>query len=91
MLCIRGDLPPHGWSLAEHMPALVRPPGKVTAHSNYGCALACSIVQQVFGIPFEQYVEQHIFEPLGIQFSIAARILISMAQAWLLDGRLRGG
>ena len=47
----------------------MRPPGELTAYSNYGHALAGYIVEQVSGMPFEQYVEQHIFQPLGMRSS----------------------
>jgi len=63
------DLEPLGQWLAEHMPARVRPPGELTAYSNYGFALAGYIVEQVSGIPFDQYVEQHLFQPLGMRES----------------------
>ena len=42
-------------------------PGDVPAYSNYGVALAGYIVQRVSGQPFDSYVEQHIFQPLGMQ------------------------
>lgn len=52
--------------LAKHMPERVYPPGQVHVYSNYGTSLAAYIVQQVSGMPFEEYVEQFIFEPLGM-------------------------
>jgi CubicO group peptidase (beta-lactamase class C family) len=63
------DLLPLGRFLATHMPARVRPPGEVTSYSNYGTALAGYIVQIVSGIPFEAYIEQNIFKPLGMEHS----------------------
>ncbi len=63
------DLEPLGQWLAANIPARVRPPGELTAYSNYGAALAGYIVEQVSGIPFEQYVEQHLFQPLGMHHS----------------------
>ena len=50
----------------EEMPARIFPPGQVLAYSNYGAGLAGYIVQRVSGEPFEQYVERHIFVPLGM-------------------------
>ncbi len=53
--------------LKTHLPARVFPPGEVGAYSNYGSALAGYIVERVSGQPFEQYVQQHIFQPLGMR------------------------
>jgi len=50
--------------LAERLPPRVRPPGELIAYSNHGTALAGCLVEQVSGMPFAEYVEQHIFEPL---------------------------
>jgi CubicO group peptidase (beta-lactamase class C family) len=63
------DLEPLGQWLAEHIPARVRPPGELSAYSNYGFALAGYIVEQVSGLPYAQYVEQHLFQPLGMRES----------------------
>jgi CubicO group peptidase (beta-lactamase class C family) len=60
------DTVPLGKWLAEHMPARVRPPGQFTAYSNYGTALAGYIVELISGMPYEQYVEEHIFKPLDM-------------------------
>ncbi|MES0360965.1 MAG: serine hydrolase domain-containing protein, partial [Anaerolineales bacterium] len=53
-------------NIAERMPARVRPPGATVGYSNYGAALAGFIVQEASGIPYEQYVEDNIFGPLGM-------------------------
>jgi CubicO group peptidase (beta-lactamase class C family) len=63
------DLKPLGKWLAAHMPARVRPPGELTSYSNYGTSLAGYIVEVVSGVPFEQYIEDNIFKPLGIEGS----------------------
>jgi CubicO group peptidase (beta-lactamase class C family) len=60
------ELQPIGVWLARHLPARVRPPGVISGYSNYGTALAGYIVERVAGVPFEQYVEEHIFQPLGM-------------------------
>ena len=52
--------------LKQGVPAPIFAPGTVPAYSNYGASLAGYIVQRVSGLPFEQYVEQKIFEPLGM-------------------------
>lgn len=66
---------PLGAYLAKSMPARIYPPGDVTAYSNYGAALAGYIVEVVSGKPFAQYVERHIFAPLGMSHSSFAQPL----------------
>ncbi len=63
------DLEPLSQWLAEHLPARVRRPGELTAYSNYGFALAGYIVEQVSGLPYAQYLDQNIFQPLQMQSS----------------------
>ena len=55
--------------LIRRMPNRIFPPGEVIAYSNYGATLAGYIVQRVSGEPYAQYVERHIFKPLGMDHS----------------------
>ncbi len=55
--------------LIENQPRRLFEPGKVAAYSNYGVGLGSYIVQRVSGEPFEQYVAEHIFSPLGMTHS----------------------
>ena len=55
--------------LIQNQPRRIFPPGEVPAYSNYGVGLASYIVQRASGMPFEQYVQQHIFTPLGMTHS----------------------
>ncbi|MGO9947887.1 MAG: serine hydrolase [Steroidobacteraceae bacterium] len=55
--------------LIESQPRRLFEPGKVAAYSNYGVGLGSYIVQRVSGEPFEQYVAEHIFSPLGMTHS----------------------
>lgn len=55
--------------LKQHPRPMLFAPGEVPGYSNYGVALAGYIVQRVSGEPFEDYVERHIFQPLGMQHS----------------------
>jgi len=48
----------------EQRPARVRPPGTTLGYSNYGASLGGFVVQEVSGMPYEQYVEDNIFGPL---------------------------
>ncbi|HTX56838.1 MAG TPA: serine hydrolase domain-containing protein [Candidatus Acidoferrales bacterium] len=55
--------------LKRHLPTRIFPPGQVIAYSNYGATLAGYIVQRVSGEKFEDYIAQHIFEPLKMVHS----------------------
>jgi hypothetical protein len=48
------------------MPKRIYPPGVVSAYSNYGATLTGYLVQRVSGKPFEEYVDENIFRPLGM-------------------------
>lgn len=63
------DLMPLAESLATYTPTQVRAPGTYSAYSNWSTALAGLIVANVSGIPFEDYVTQHILTPLGMDNS----------------------
>ncbi len=55
--------------LMHNQPMRLFPPGEIPAYSNYGVGLASYIVERVSGESFEQYVQQHIFSPLGMTHS----------------------
>jgi CubicO group peptidase (beta-lactamase class C family) len=63
------QLKPLGDYLKLHLPARIYPPGTIPAYSNYGATLAGYIVQRVSGEPFDQYTDNHIFKPLGMEHS----------------------
>ncbi len=52
--------------LQEEMPARVWPPGTIASYSNHGVGIAAHIVEEVSGLSFNEYVEQHILGPLGM-------------------------
>ncbi|AHF98792.1 beta-lactamase [Halostagnicola larsenii XH-48] len=52
--------------LSEEQPERVRPPGSIVSYSNYGAALAAQVVADVTGTPFERYVRENVFDPLGM-------------------------
>ncbi|WCL54318.1 serine hydrolase domain-containing protein [Gimibacter soli] len=54
-------------AMAKHIPMRVNKPGAYTSYSNYATALAGLIVQNVSGMPFNDYVQTHILDPLGMQ------------------------
>jgi CubicO group peptidase (beta-lactamase class C family) len=63
------DMRPLQQYVQTHMPQEIFPPGTTPAYSNYGATLAGYIVQRVSGVPFENYIEQNIFVPLGMTHS----------------------
>jgi CubicO group peptidase (beta-lactamase class C family) len=69
------DLLPAGAFLASHIPARVRPPGDIAGYSNYGAALAGYIVARVSGQSYDQYIQEHILDPLGMAHSAALATL----------------
>ena len=56
-------------ALARWVPDRIYAPGTMPAYSNYGASLAGYIVERVSGEPFDQYVQRHIFQPLGMTHS----------------------
>ena len=54
-------------ALKKFEPRQIFVPGTVVAYSNYGVALAGYIVERVSGKPYWQYVNENIFEPLGME------------------------
>jgi len=57
--------------LISNMPARARPPGDIASYSNYNAMLAGYIVGQVSGQPYDQYIQEHILNPLGMVHSSA--------------------
>ncbi len=67
------DSPEHLESLEESLklaePEQVYKPGEVVAYSNYSTSLAAYIIEGITGQPFYEYVDEHIFEKLGMSHS----------------------
>src|SRR5207253_4926212 len=61
--------------LTTHIPERIFPPGTTPAYSNYGASLAGYIVERVSGRPFNDYVAESIFKPLGMSHSTFAQPL----------------
>jgi len=88
------DDPAKALPLAEAMeryqPERVNPPGAQTAYSNYATAIAGLIVANVSGLEFTDYIQQHIFDPLGMQHSsfkepLPEHLLATMANSYGLE------
>src|SRR5881409_3574079 len=65
----RPEPPPLEQYMKTHIPGRIFSPGTIPAYSNYGATLAGYIVERVSGQPFDNYIENHIFNPLGMKHS----------------------
>jgi CubicO group peptidase (beta-lactamase class C family) len=63
------ELVPLGPYLADNMPPRVMPPGDTISYSNHGYALAGYLVEEISGMPFEQYIEENVLQPLDMNHS----------------------
>lgn len=85
-------LPYTEW-MRTHVPARIWPAGTEVSYSNYGAALAGYIVERVSGEPFADYVEKHVFAPLGMNSTtfrepLPARLAPRMTKGYTVkDGR----
>ncbi len=70
----------------EQMPKRVRPPLEVAAYSNHGTGIAQYLVEKASGLPFEQYVEEHIFKPLDMMCSTFRQPLQEDKKPYLSKG-----
>lgn len=59
-------------ALRQTQPTQIYEPGSVCAYSNWGSALAGFIVEEISGQTFYDYVNQHIFRPLGMEHTALA-------------------
>jgi len=80
------DMVPLASYLKTHLPARIYPPGTVPAYSNYGATLAGYIVQRVSGMPFDDYIERNIFQPLGMTHSSFRQPLPRSLAPMMSDG-----
>jgi CubicO group peptidase (beta-lactamase class C family) len=61
--------------LKTHIPNRIFAPGTTPAYSNYAATLAGYVVERVSGQPFNDYIHQNIFKPLGMAHSTFAQPL----------------
>ncbi|WP_051325910.1 serine hydrolase domain-containing protein [Glycomyces tenuis] len=66
------EIPDFSERIAEVQPERVRPPGASVTYSNYGFALAGYLVEAVSGVPYEDYVAEHVLAPLGMDGTTVA-------------------
>jgi CubicO group peptidase (beta-lactamase class C family) len=53
--------------LKDQLPKRVRPPFQQASYSNHGAGIAQYLVELASGMPFVDYSERYIFDPLGMQ------------------------
>ncbi len=76
--------------LKAWVPARIYPPGEVPAYSNYGVTLAGYIVERVSGERYDDYVDRHVFVPLGMRSSTTRQELPEEFRARMSRGYLLG-
>src|SRR6476661_7265458 len=78
--------------LVTHIPERIFRPGTTPAYSNYGASLAGYIVERISGRPFNDYVAENIFKPLGMTHSTFAQPLPAELKPLMSSGyRLGSG
>jgi CubicO group peptidase (beta-lactamase class C family) len=63
------DLVPLTEFFSKNIPRRARHPGEQIVYSNWGMAFAGCLVEAVSGVSFYDYVEQSVFQPLGMMSS----------------------
>jgi CubicO group peptidase (beta-lactamase class C family) len=86
LFSVGSESPNLGAYLKTHIPKRIYPPGTVPAYSNYGAALAGYIVERVSGHPFNEYIEENIFKPLGMTHSTFVQPLPATLAPYMSNG-----
>jgi CubicO group peptidase (beta-lactamase class C family) len=81
---------PYDTLLKRWVPNRIYAPGTTPAYSNYGASLAGYIVQRTSGERFENYLDHHIFGPLGMAHSIFHQPLPANLKPLMSDGYVSG-
>jgi CubicO group peptidase (beta-lactamase class C family) len=76
----RGDL------LQANMPARINPPGSYISYSNFGITLAGYIAEEVSGMSWEDYIQQYILGPLGMEYATGFQPVPGNLEAYLSNG-----
>jgi CubicO group peptidase (beta-lactamase class C family) len=71
-------------------PARIFPPGEVPSYCNYCVALEGYIIQRVSGESFDDYLDKHIFAPLGMSNSTFRQPLPKQLEAQMSSGYRTG-
>lgn len=74
----------------KHMPSVVREPGSSYMYDNFASMLQGLVVQNVSGVPFETYMDEHVFEPLDMNssgFLAEGELLDNLVSEYGPDGK----
>ena len=80
------DMRPLSEYLPVHLPVRIYPPGTTPAYSNYATTLAGYIVQRVSGQAFDDYIDEHIFKPLGMTHATFRQPLPDALKPFMSNG-----
>jgi len=84
------QLPTLAESLKYWIPTRIFAPGTTPAYSNYATALAGYIVERVSGLSFDDYIDQNLLQPLGMQHSSFRQPLPEALQPLMSKGYKSG-
>ncbi|BFH25715.1 beta-lactamase family protein [Paenibacillus melissococcoides] len=76
--------------IKERMSPVVRKPGEAYMYDNFAYILQGYIIEQVSGMPFHQYMKEHIFKPLGMassDFLLTKEVLERLANGYDPSGK----
>lgn len=74
----------------ENMPTVVRTPGESYRYDNFAFNLQGYILQNIVGIPFEEYMQEHVFKPLHMNnsdFRMTEQVKKNLATGYGRDGQ----
>ncbi|MCA0208565.1 MAG: beta-lactamase family protein [Proteobacteria bacterium] len=83
-------VPSLGAALKRQVPYRIFAPGTTPAYSNFGTSLAGYIVERVSGMPYDDYVERHIFAPAGMTRSSFRQPLPAALRPLMASGYMLG-
>ncbi|HAJ98993.1 MAG TPA: hypothetical protein DCM62_03110 [Bacteroidales bacterium] len=72
--------------VARELPKRVRPPFVQASYSNHGTGIAQYIIEIVSGMPFVEYAQKYIFEPLGMRNTTLLQPLPATMAPYLSHG-----
>ena len=85
----KNKVPALGDYLTRRMPPQMMPPRTTISYSNHGVGLSGLLVQLAADAPYDAYVREHIFAPLGMNhssFELTDALAPDMAQGYAVKG-----